>query len=145
MSIIRYGTPELAAWTAFDRLAPLRELLDSAYRFTGTTGSRDWSPRLDVFEDTDSVTVKVELAGMKREDFDLSLEDGALTVSGKREPQEGNRESFRSERFFGSFRRTVALPAAVKADDVKATYEDGILSVVFHKADEAKPRKITVS
>jgi HSP20 family protein len=85
------------------------------------------------------------LAGMKKEDFELSLEDGALTVSGKRELKEENRESFRSERFFGALSRTVALPAPVKADDVKATYEDGILTVVLHKADEAKPRKITVS
>jgi len=145
MNIIRYRTPELAAWTPFDRLSPLRELLDSAYRLTGAAGSRAWSPTLDVYEDADAVTVKVELAGMKKEDFELSLEDGALTISGKRETKEENRESFRSERFFGSFSRSVALPSPVKPDDVKATYEDGILTVVLHKADEAKPRKITVS
>lgn len=144
MSIIRYRTPELAAWTPFDRLSPLRELLDSAYRLAGSAGARAWSPALDVYEDADTVTVKVELAGMKKEDFEISLEDGALTVSGKRELEE-NRESFRSERFFGSFSRTIALPAPVKQDDVKATYEDGILTVVLHKADEAKPRKITVN
>ncbi|MEI6492835.1 MAG: Hsp20/alpha crystallin family protein [Verrucomicrobiota bacterium] len=145
MSIIRYRTPELATWTPFDRLSPLRELLDSAYRLTGSAGSRVWSPALDVYEDADEVTVKVELAGMKKEDFELSLADGALTVSGKRELKEENRESFRSERFFGSFSRAVALPAPVKSDDVKASYEDGILTVVLQKADEAKPRKITVN
>ena len=82
---------------------------------------------------------------MKKEDFELSLEGGALTVSGKRESKEQNRESFRSERFFGSFSRTIARPAPVKSDDVKAAYEDGILTVLLQKADEAKPRKITVS
>lgn len=145
MSIIRYKTPELAAWTPFDRLSPLRELLDSAYRLTGSMGTRTWSPALDVYEDADKVTVKVELAGMKKEDFDLSLTEGALTITGKREEKAEDRESFRSERFFGSFSRTVALPAPVKPDGIKATYEDGILTVVLHKADEAKPRKITVS
>jgi len=145
MNIIRYRTPELAAWTPFDRLSPLRELLDSAYRLTGSAGPRAWSPALDVFEDADTVTVKVELAGMKKEDFDLSLEDGALTITGKREAKEEDRESFRSERFFGTFSRTVALPAPVTPDNVKATYEDGILSVVLHKAEEAKPKKITIS
>ena len=145
MSIIRYRTPELGSWTPFDRLSPLRELLDSAYRLTGSSGSRTWAPALDVYENAETVTVKVELAGMKKEDFELSLEGGALTVSGKRESKEQNRESFRSERFFGSFSRTIALPAPVKSDDVKAAYEDGILTVVLQKADEAKPRKITVS
>lgn len=145
MSIIRYRTPELAAWSPFDRLSPLRELLDSAYRLTGSSGSRAWSPVLNAYEDADTVTVNVELAGMKKEDFELSLEDGALTISGKRELKEENRESFRSERFFGAFSRTVALPAPVKSDGVKAVYEDGILSVTLHKADEAKPRKITIS
>ncbi len=145
MNIIRYRTPELAAWTPFDRLSPLRELLDSAYRLTGSGGSRAWSPALDVFEDADTVTVKVELAGMKKEDFDLSLEDGALTITGKREAKEEERESFRSERFFGTFSRTVALPAPVNPDSVKAVYEDGILTVVLHKAEEAKPKKITIS
>ncbi len=145
MNIIRYRTPELAAWTPFDRLSPLRELLDSAYRLTGSAGPRTWSPALDVFEDADTVTVKVELAGMKKEDFDLSLEDGALTITGKREAKEEDRESFRSERFFGTFSRTVALPAPVTPDNVNATYEDGILTVVLHKAEEAKPKKITIS
>ena len=145
MSIIRYRTPELAAWTPFDRLSPLRELLDSAYRLTESAGLSAWSPVLDVYEDAETVTVRVELAGMKKEDFDLSLEGGALTISGKREAKEENRESFRSERFFGTFTRTITLPAPVKSDGIKAAYEDGILTVTLHKADEAKPRKITVS
>jgi HSP20 family protein len=88
--------------------------------------------------------VKVELAGMKKEDFDLSLEDDTLTVSGQRKAETTSGESFRSERFFGSFSRTVTLPSAVEADKVKATYQDGILTVVLPKAEEAKPKKIEV-
>jgi HSP20 family protein len=123
----------------------VQNLLESAYRLTGSAESRAWSPVLDVYEDADTVTVKVELAGMKKEDFEISLEDGALTVSGKRETQQESRDSFRSERFFGSFSRTIAVPSPVKSDGVKASYEDGILTVVLHKADEAKPRKITIN
>lgn len=143
MNIIRYRTPELSAWTPFDRLSPLRELLESAYRLTGSAGPQVWAPTLDVHEDADTVTVRVEVAGAKKEDFELSLEEGALTISGKREIQ--SEESLRSKRFFGSFSRTIALPATVRGDDVKATYEDGVLNVVLHKAEEAKPRKITIS
>ena len=145
MSIIRYRTPEFAAWTPFNRLSPLWELLDSAYRLTGSAGLSAWSPALDIYEDAETVTVTAELAGMRKEDFDLSLEEGALTISGKRESKEENRESLRSERFFGTFTRTIGLPSPVKPDGIQAAYEDGILTVTLHKADEAKPQKITVS
>ena len=83
---------------------------------------------------------------MKKEDFDISLQDDVLTISGERktggEKREG--ESFRSERFFGTFSRSITLPAPVKADEVKATYEDGVLTVTLPKAEEAKPKKIEV-
>lgn len=145
MNIIRYRTPELASWTPFNRLAPLRDLLESAYRMAGGGPAMSgWTPVLDVYEDADKVTVKVEVAGMKKDAFDIALEDGTLTVSGTR-PGEASRASFRSERFFGSFSRSVTLPTAVRADDIQATYENGVLTVVLHKAEEAKPKKITIS
>ncbi len=144
MNIIRYNSPEIAAWTPFNRLSPLREFLDSALQLSGSGATRGWAPRLDLYENADQVTVKVELAGMKKEDFDLSLEDDTLTISGQRKAETASGESFRSERFFGAFSRAVTLPAAVQADKVKATYQDGILTVVLPKAEEAKPKKIEV-
>jgi Molecular chaperone (small heat shock protein) len=149
MRLISYK-PQLSPWSSFDRLSSLRDLLDSAFELAGTfspTVDRGWAPALDIYEDDDKVTVKVEAAGMKKEDFDVSLHDDNLTVSGERrsEKKEGEGESFRSERFFGRFSRTITLPAAVKADEVKATYEDGVLTVILPKAEEAKPRKIEVS
>ena len=96
---------------------------------------------------TDKITVQVELAGMKKEDFDISLQDDVLTISGERKSESEKREgeSFRSERSFGAFSRSVTLPSAVKADEVKATYEDGVLTVTLPKAEEAKPKKIQVN
>ena len=149
MNIIRYNTPSLTPWSSFDRLSSLRDLLDSAFQLAGVNaeaGSR-WAPSLDVFQDDDAVTVKLELAGMKKEDFDISLQDDILTISGERksERESGEGESFRSERVFGAFRRTVTLPAPVKSDEVKATYEEGVLTVTLPKAEEAKPKKIAIS
>lgn len=149
MNIIRYNTPSLTPWSSFDRLSSLRDLLDSAFQLAGVNaeaGSR-WAPSLDVFQDDDAVTVKLELAGMKKEDFDISLQDDILTISGERksERESGEGESFRSERVFGAFRRTVTLPAPVKSDAVKATYEEGVLTVTLPKAEEAKPKKIAIS
>lgn len=149
MKIVRYRTPELANWSPMDRLSSFRDLMDSAFQLaaSGSGLDRVWSPPMDVHEDGEQLTVKLELAGMKKEDFDISLENDLLTISGERKVEREQREgeSFRSERFHGSFSRTVSLPSPVKADKVSASYKDGILTVVLPKAEEAKPKKIQVS
>jgi HSP20 family protein len=148
MSIIRYRAPELATWSPFDRLSSLRDLLDSAFQLASSAPDfgAGWAPSLDVFEDDSQITVQLEAAGMKKEDFDISLTDGVLTISGERKLQSEKREgeSLRSERSFGAFSRSITLPSAVNAEGVKATYEDGVLTVTLPKAEEAKPRKIQV-
>lgn len=143
MNIIRYKTPELANWPHFDRLSSLRDILDSAFQGY----EPGWVPALDVFEDEDKVSVQLEVPGMKKEDFDIALQEEVLTVSGERKADSENREgeSFRSERIFGAFSRSITLPSPVKEDQVTAAYQDGILTVTLPKADEAKPRKIQVS
>lgn len=150
MSLIRYQTPTLSNWTPFDRLASLRDEMDRLFDFTYP--SRDtglfsgWSPALDLYDDKDSFVVSVELPGMKKEDIDLSLHDGVLTISGERRHERENKEgeTFRSERYFGKFQRSVSLPAVVDSSKVKASYKDGVLTVHLPKAEEAKPRQIEV-
>lgn len=148
MNIIPYRNPDLATWSPFDRLSSLRDLMDSAFQLASLAPgiSAGWVPAMDVHEDEENVTVRLEAAGMKSEDFDISLQEGALTISGERKSQSEKREgeSFRSERVFGTFRRTVSLPSPVIAEKVTATYKDGILTVVLPKAEEAKPKKIKV-
>jgi len=106
-----------------------------------------WTPAMDVHEDKDNVYVKIELPGMKKEDIEVSLHEGNLSISGERKSESKHKdaESYRSERFFGRFQRTVMLPGPVAADKVKAHYKDGILSVVLPKTEEAKPKQIDVS
>lgn len=150
MKLIRIK-PEVNHWSPFDRMASFRDLLDSAFQLAASgevaASRREWAPLIDVYEDADKVTVRFELAGMKKEDFDISLHDDNLTVSGDRKLEEraGEGESFRSERFHGSFSRTLQLPAQVQPDRVEATYTDGILEIQLPKAEEAKPRRIEVS
>jgi HSP20 family protein len=145
MSIIRYKTPE-TPWSSFGRLSSLQEFLDSAFQLAGPVrgSSFGWSPGLDVYEDADNVTVQLELAGVKKEDFEISLHEDVLTVAGERKAEKREGESYRSERAFGAFSRSVTLPGPVKAGEVKATYQDGVLTVTLPKAEEAKPRKIQV-
>ena len=83
---------------------------------------------------------------MKKEDIDLTMHDGSLSISGERKAEDKyqDAEVYRSERFFGRFQRTITFPTQVAADQVKAQYKDGILTVKLPKAEEAKPKNIEV-
>ncbi len=129
-------------------------LFDNSFRsFFRTPGSfSNWSPAIDVYQDKDQFTVVAEVPGLKKEDLNLSLHDGVLTISGERKREEKPEQGFRSERFVGRFQRSITLPASVdpnkvKADPnkVKAGYQDGLLKVVLPKSEEAKPKQIEVS
>lgn len=152
MNLIRYQEPELSTWPSANRLASLREemnrLLDgSLAAFTGNAGLfGGWSPSVDVFQDKDNVYIKAELPGMKKEDIDITFQDGTLTLCGERkeESQVQEGEVFRSERFFGKFHRSVSMPTKVNVDNIKASYKDGILTVELPKAEEAKAKQIEV-
>ena len=142
MKLVQYQRPGLG-WPAFGRLANLQDELDRLFE-SPLTG---WSPALDVAEDKDVYTVRVELPGLKRQDIQVSLQDGALVISGERQEEkisEGT-EVHRRERFYGKFQRALTLPEPVAADKVKADYKDGVLTISLPKTEEAKPKKIDVS
>jgi len=153
MSLIRYQTPELSTWNPFDRFSTLRDEMNRLFDLTAPNyGVREdrllgvWSPALDVFQDKDHVFVRCELPGMKKEDIDISLHEGTLTISGERKQEREVKEGdgYRSERFFGRFHRSITLPVPVKADGVSAQYKDGILAITLAKAEEAKAKHIAV-
>lgn len=141
MSIIRWQRPDLSNWSAFENLFGLGNELARTGRLV-----RVWNPALDLYENKDNVLVKVEVPGLKKEDIDVSLEEGVLTISGERKSEQKSEETEtrRSERFTGQFSRSVALPAEVKADEVTAAYNDGVLTVTLPKAEAAKPKQIEV-
>jgi HSP20 family protein len=153
MKLIRYQAPESAPWSALDRWSNLRNELNSFFDMPfwsgfGRTGQlfTGWSPALDLYESGDHLVAVVELPGMRKEDIDISLHDGTLTISGERKRQINNGETTqRTERYVGTFRRSIALPTRVDASKVGATYQNGILKVTLPKAEEAKPKQIQVS
>jgi HSP20 family protein len=154
MTLIRYQAPELAPWSAADRWTNLRDELNSFFELPfwsgfGRTGQlfTGWSPALDLYQSNDNVVAVVELPGMRKEDIELSLHDGTLTISGerKRESSSTGEKAERTERYIGRFRRSIALPTRVDAGKVSATYRDGILTVTLPKAEEVKPKQIQVS
>lgn len=153
MSLIRYQSPELSAWPSFDRWANLRDEMNSLFELPLLAGNgrhaqlfNGWNPALDLYQNADNVVAVVELPGMRKEDIDISLHDGTLTISGERQTgtTEGE-QAERTERFTGKFRRSITLPTRIDAGKVSASYKDGILTVTLPKAEEAKPKKIEVS
>ncbi len=153
MSLIRYQSPELSTWPSFDRWANLRDEMNSLFELPSMAGSgrqaqlfNGWNPALDLYQTPDNVMAVVELPGMRKEDIEISLHDGTLTIAGERQSATNDGEKAeRTERFSGKFRRSVTLPTRIDAGKVSATYKDGILTVTLPKAEEAKPKKIEVS
>ena len=142
MKLIQCERPALAGF-GYGRLASLQDELDRLFE----APPRAWAPALDVHEDKDKFTVNLELPGLKREDITVHLEDGSLVISGERkvETVSEDTEVHRRERYYGKFSRTLTLPVTVSADQVKAAYKDGILTVTLPKAEEAKPKQIDVA
>lgn len=144
---------EPVRWEPFDGLnriqSRINDLFDETFgrsrALSASTGV--WFPPVDVLESRDSYLIRAELPGMKKEDFNLEVRDGALTLSGERkfeEPANGV-EYHRVERASGKFVRSFSLPHTVKSEEIKATYRDGILEIHVPKADEAKPKQIAIN
>jgi HSP20 family protein len=154
MTLIRYQAPELTPWSAPDRWSNLRDELNSFFELPFWSSSAragqlfsGWSPALDLYQSNDNVIAVAELPGMRKEDIEISLHDGTLTISGDRTRQSSSNgeKAERTERYIGRFRRSIALPTRVDANKVRATYNDGILTVTLPKAEEVKPKQIQVS
>jgi len=141
---------ELVRWQPFESRGDVNNLFADGYgrpRLLHRAPTRGWYPPVDILENKDSYLIRAELPGMKKEEIHLELEHETLTLSGERtleEPANGD-EYHRVERLAGRFSRSFHIPQAVKQDGIKATYRDGILEVYVPKAEEAKPRQISVS
>jgi len=105
-----------------------------------------WSPPVEIYEKDDKFVVRTELPGVKKEDIDISMTGDTLTIRGERKvSREVKEEEYhRCEVCYGSFSRSVTIPAAVDVNKIGATYEDGILELDLPKAREAKPSKIQI-
>jgi HSP20 family protein len=103
-------------------------------------------PRVDVIDRDSEIVVRAEVPGIDKKDIDVSLTNGSVTIKGEttREEKEEKGDYYRCERTRGSFSRTVSLPAEVDSDTAKASFKDGLLELVLHKAEKSKRRSIKV-
>jgi HSP20 family protein len=132
-------------------LASLREEMnDLLARFWAGTaepfGLAEWSPALDVSETDDAVVVDVEIPNIDPKDLEISITGDVLTIRGEKkdETEHKGRNYHRVERRYGTFTRTLTLPAAVDADKVEARAKLGVLTVRLPKRPEAKARRVDI-
>jgi HSP20 family protein len=146
---------DLVRWEPFEGLNRLQSRISDLFeedfgrrRFAhAAVDGGLWYPPVDILESKEAYLIRAELPGMKKEDFNVELKEGTLTLSGERKVEEpaNGAEYHRVERLAGKFSRAFFLPQTVKHDAIKATYRDGILEVYVPKAEEAMPKQITVS
>lgn len=140
MRLIQFEKP---GFVRFGRLSNLQDELDRLLQPSG----RSFSPALDVQEDKNNYVIRTELPGLKREDIGVSLHENELSISGERkaEAKQEGVETHLQERYYGKFQRTLTLGTPVAADQIKAQYKDGVLTVTLPKVEEAKPKQIDIS
>jgi len=141
---------------ALIRFHPFPQTLDPSRDLTGIQTQmnrlfdnfteRVWAPPVDMYETKNEVVVAAELPGLNEKDIRVSITRDLLTIQGERPWSDEAREAghYRRERWFGKFERTLSLPIPVEADQVKATYRDGVLTVKLPKTEGVKPREIQI-
>jgi HSP20 family protein len=143
----------ITRWDPFRDVLALQNRMNSLFQDfsrgqneADTLAAAAFAPPVDVYEDEHKVVLKLEVPGMKQEDFDIRVENNTLTVSGERkfEKEEKEENFHRIERRYGSFYRAFTVPNSVNTENVKATYDAGVLKIELEKRAEAKPKQIKV-
>jgi HSP20 family protein len=155
---------DMTVMTSWDLFDDLRAAQDESLRMNSPYGQRftpagqfvhqfstgrdaqAWAPPVDIIERKDAYLVAVELPGVATGDLEITLQDGLLTIQGERHAAYDPAEEkiHRSERRYGSFRRSITLPSHVMSDAIEASAQDGVLQVLVPKAKEAHAKRIPV-
>lgn len=139
----------LIRWEPMREMMTLREAMDRLFddaftrpiNLTGFT-----APAIDLYQTDTEVVVKAALPGMKSDDVQISITGDVLTLKGEYRQEEENKKAtyhIREQRY-GSFERSILLPVEVQTDKAKAEFEDGILTINLPKAEQVRPKTITV-
>ena len=142
----------IVRWDPFREFA---QMSDEIGRWFGETperqkaekGSVMWAPRVDIKETDKDVTVKADLPGIKMEDIDVSVDENQLVIKGERklEKEEKEKDYIRVERSYGSFYRSFDVGVPIKADEVNASYDNGVLEITIPKAEVKKAKKVEIT
>jgi HSP20 family protein len=138
---------------AIVRYHPFRSLQEDINRlFEGSMGdwklsADQWYPSVDITENATAFIVKAELPGVSADDVKITMRNNELTLYGEKKMDEASKNDhyYRCERSYGTFQRSFSFPSSVHAEDITASYKDGVLTVTLKKAEEAKPKQILIA
>jgi HSP20 family protein len=147
-----YMTSNLTRWDPVKELESFRNRLDSFFGRTPANREEDWftmgewAPAVDITEDDKEYLIKAELPEVKKEDVNVTVENGILLIKGERkmEKEEKKKTYHRVERSYGSFLRSFAVPEDADPEKVNAEFTNGVLCVHLAKSEKAKPKHIDV-
>ena len=150
MAITRYTlrNPGLSPWRDLEEVSNrLARMFDESPLSTGTNGG-SWIPAVNVEETQEGLVLTAELPGMTEENVAIEMENNVLTISGEKSEDrtEGDEERRYHlwERRYGQFQRSFTLPRTVKGDEIRASFDKGVLRIHMPKVAEAKTRKIAI-
>jgi HSP20 family protein len=141
MALIKYSQPNSDLFgTRFS------DIIDEFFNDAVATRQNSFAPSVDVSETEKQFLIDVALPGMEKDNINLSLENGRLTISGERkfEKKEEGKQYHRVESHYGSFTRVMQLPDNVDDNSINATYKDGILNVTINKSEEKLKKQIKI-
>ncbi|MCM8784440.1 MAG: Hsp20/alpha crystallin family protein [Candidatus Omnitrophica bacterium] len=148
MALIKWRPKE--EWDPLREFSELEEEISKFFDFPllrwhiGRHSLRDkvWSVPLDIYETKDTVVVKADIPGMKKDEINVSVQGDVLTISGEKKKEEEIKDKHlhRVERFYGVFQRSINLPSYVDTSKIKASYKEGVLEITLPKNEEAKAK-----
>jgi HSP20 family protein len=144
---------DIMRWDPRENL--MRSFFDDFFDITGKTGSNRrrrweeggiWSPATDLLDKKDKLVARIELPGVEKKDVKISLSENNLTVQGEIEKDKETKKEdyYCCERAYGTYTRTISLPAEIDRDKIKANFKNGILEITIPKQAEKKPKEITI-
>ncbi|MGB5179224.1 MAG: Hsp20/alpha crystallin family protein [Gammaproteobacteria bacterium] len=142
MSLVHYKPVNL-----FDQINDEMNRYFSSMRNTAANQEHDWTPAVDIQEDDNRYVLTADIPGVNRNDVEITLEEGVLTVKGERKSETGVEEEAyrRRERIHGTFLRQFNLPDTVDTANISAKAEDGVLKIAIPKQEKPEPRRINVA
>ncbi len=140
----------LTPWEPLKELEEIRREIDDIFEMRPFRFglkpllARSFSPAIDIIDKKDKIVVKAEVPGVDKKDMTISISDDELVIKGevKREQEVNEKDYYHSERFYGTFSRSIALPAMVDKSKAKASYKDGILEITLPKAESEKSKEV---
>jgi len=133
----------LVPWNPFRDMDSIGREMSTFFDFPSNMfASFSSSPRVDVYQTKENVIMKAEIPGVSKDDLNLFIDESTIRLDGqfKRENELKDENVYRTERYYGSFSRTIPLPAEVKPEQAKAEYKDGILSITVPKLEPTKTK-----